>query len=87
MPDVTGKDAVESTAKNGAKADRTISQMAELREISGGDPKPRPALAACYGQIGISAVAAAAQYQGNAKNPAYAPAPNDWHTQFAEELA
>jgi hypothetical protein len=26
-----------------------------------------------YGQIGISAVAAAARYQGTAKNPAYAP--------------
>jgi hypothetical protein len=26
-----------------------------------------------YGQIGISAVAAAARYQGAAKNPAYAP--------------
>jgi len=28
-----------------------------------------------YGKIGISAVAAAARYQGGAKNPAYAPAP------------
>jgi len=28
-----------------------------------------------YRQIGISAVAAAARYQGVAKNPAYAPAP------------
>jgi hypothetical protein len=26
-----------------------------------------------YGQIGISAVAAAVRYQGGAKNPAYAP--------------
>jgi hypothetical protein len=26
----------------------------------------------CYGQIGIPAVAAAARYQGGAKNPAYA---------------
>jgi hypothetical protein len=31
-----------------------------------------------YGQIGISAVAAAVRYQGAAKNPAYAPAPNRW---------
>jgi hypothetical protein len=31
------------------------------------------ALHLCYGQIGISAVAAAARYQGDAKNPAYAP--------------
>jgi hypothetical protein len=87
MPDVTAKRAVKSTAKNDAKSNGTISQMAELREISGGDPKPRPALDACYRQIGISAVAAAARYQGNAKNPAYAPAPNDWRAQFAEELA
>jgi len=32
------------------------------------------ALHLCYGEIGISAVAAAARYQGSAKNPAYAPA-------------
>jgi hypothetical protein len=32
------------------------------------------ALHLCYRQIGISAVAAAARYQGSAKNPAYAPA-------------
>ena len=31
-----------------------------------------------YRQIGISAVAAAARYQGMAKNPAYAPAPTKW---------
>jgi hypothetical protein len=31
-----------------------------------------------YGEIGISAVAAAARYQGAAKNPAYAPAPAAW---------
>jgi hypothetical protein len=30
------------------------------------------ALQLCYGQIGISAVAAAVRYQGDAKNPAYA---------------
>lgn len=31
------------------------------------------ALQLCYGQIGISAVAAAVRYQGDAKNWAYAP--------------
>jgi hypothetical protein len=31
-----------------------------------------------YQQIGIPAVAAAARYQGAAKNPAYAPAANYW---------
>lgn len=31
-----------------------------------------------YGDIGISAVAAAVRYQGSAKNPAYAPVPTQW---------
>jgi hypothetical protein len=31
-----------------------------------------------YGQIGISAVAAAVRYQGGGKNPAYAPVANRW---------
>jgi len=66
---------------------RTMSQTAERHEISGGNGQARPALDACYGQIGMSAVAAAARYQGVAKNPAYAPAPNDWRLQYAEELA
>jgi hypothetical protein len=35
----------------------------------------RAALDNRYGQIGISAVAAAVRYQGAAKNPAYAPSP------------
>ncbi len=30
-----------------------------------------------YGEIGISAVAAAVRYQGATKNPAYAPAPTN----------
>ena len=38
----------------------------------------------CYGQIGISAVAAAARYQGSAKNPAYAPVPHKWHDRSGE---
>lgn len=40
-----------------------------------------------YGQIGISAVAAAARYQGSAKNPAYAPASSQWRDRFAEAAA
>lgn len=46
----------------------------------------RTALDRCYGQIGISAVAAAARYQGAAKNPAYAPAAINWYDR-AEEAA
>ena len=76
-----------------------MSQTAEQHEISGSNapvqsqvqsqvqPQARPALDARYGEIGISAVAAAARYQGLAKNPAYAPAPNDWRLLYAEELA
>lgn len=70
-----------------AERDRTMSQTPERHEISEGNGQARPALDARYGQIGISAVAAAARYQGAAKNPAYAPTPYDWRLKYAEELA
>ncbi len=35
--------------------------------------RSRVDLDGCYGQIGISAVAAALRYQSASKNPAYAP--------------
>ncbi len=40
-----------------------------------------------YGQIGISAVAAAARYQGGAKNPAYAPCSSKWRDLIADAAA
>jgi hypothetical protein len=40
-----------------------------------------------YGRIGISAVAAAALYQGIAKNAAYAPATNHWHDRSGDTAA
>ncbi len=40
-----------------------------------------------YGQIGISAVAAAARYQGAAKNPAYAPAAIKPHDRAGKTVA
>jgi len=43
------------------------------RREAGKSSDEQNALHLCYGQIGISAVAAAARYQGDAKNPAYAP--------------
>jgi hypothetical protein len=67
-----------------AELDRTTSQTADIQGVSGDSS---PALDARYGQIGISAVAAAVRYQGLTKNLAYAPAPNDWRTHYAEELA
>lgn len=39
-----------------------------------------------YHQIGISAVAAAVRYQGESKNPAYAPAATNW-TDYPPEAA
>jgi hypothetical protein len=79
-----------------AERDGIVRQVIERDKISGSDAKPAPAspaqasptLDACYGQIGISAVAAAARYQGTAKNPAYAPTSNDWRwrLRYAEEL-
>ena len=70
-----------------AKPDRTTSQTADDQGISGDSSLAGPALDARYGQIGISAVAAAVRYQGHAKNLAYAPTPNDWRIHYAEELA
>lgn len=52
------------------------------------DRRPEDAsLDRCYGQIGISAVAAAVRYQGVAKNPAYAPCSNAWRDSLAEAAA
>jgi hypothetical protein len=69
----------------GVKMGQSTSQDAEAPKISGAKNSSRPALDACYGRIGISAVAAAARYQGGAKNPAYAPTPTNWRDQYAEE--
>jgi hypothetical protein len=53
---------------------------AKSAKKTGNQRKPRKsadeqiALHLCYGQIGISAVAAAARYQSGAKNPGHPPA-------------
>lgn len=61
------KDAAARPAKNTKSASRNGHNA---RHIAEGNT----ALDRCYGQIGISAVAAAVRYQGAAKNMAYAPA-------------
>ena len=76
MQDVT----VESTKKI---SEKTISPMGYPRAIR----SEGVALAGCYGQIGISAVAAAVRYQGVAKNPAYAPTSSSWRDRIAEAAA
>ena len=64
-----------------------MRQRTEVRKVSGASSPNEPALDACYGQIGISAIAAAVRYQGLGKNAAYAPAPTDWRAWFVEEPA
>jgi hypothetical protein len=66
-------------------AEKAPSQVAEEHKNFAGNRASRPALDARYGRIGISAVAAAARYQGDAKNPAYAPASTHWRDQYAGE--
>lgn len=52
------------------------------------EAKPEPEnLDRCYGDIGISAVAAALRYQGGAKNPAYAPAVPRRDDKRSEDMA
>ena len=46
-----------------------------------------PNLDSRYGEIGISAVAAALPYQSEVKNPAYAPAVPQLEKRMAEEPA
>ena len=65
-----------------ALAKKTKQNKTDDRQIHG-----ETALAGCYGQIGISAVVAAARYQGGAKNPAYAPSSNQWRDRLAEAAA
>lgn len=59
------KNSIETARKTAQKASEAVP-------LSGTQLDRR------YGQIGISAVAAAVRYQGTAKNPAYAPVPNRW---------
>lgn len=73
-----GRDELPMSEKS-ADVARKINQSGEIdRKFTG------TALDSCYGQIGISAVAAAARYQGGAKNPAYAPASSQWQDRIAE---
>ncbi len=71
------QDMVAEMAKN------TAPTRANDRKV----PGEAPALDNRYGQIGISAVAAAVRYQGGAKNPAYAPCSNKWRDLIADVAA
>jgi len=63
------------------------AEMHEARTASTENTAESTALDRCYRQIGISAVAAAARYQGVAKNPAYAPAPTKWQHDTDDAVA
>ena len=65
------KNAAAETAKNTAQKAESAKETALDRR---------------YGAIGISAVAAAARYQGDAKNSAYAPVATPWY-EPADEAA
>jgi hypothetical protein len=64
-------------------AKRTNPKKSNDRKIHG----EGTVLADCYGQIGISAVAAAVRYQGSTMNPVYAPASSKWRDRIAEAAA
>ena len=64
-------------------AKKTVPMRANDRKIS----SETSALDDRYGQIGISAVAAAVRYQGGAKNPAYAPCSSKWRDLIADAAA
>jgi hypothetical protein len=75
------QDVTASLAKKTDK--KTAPMRAEVHQVSG----ELSELNHCFGQIGISAVAAAVRYQGSAKNPAYAPCSNKWRDQIADVAA
>ncbi len=77
MTYVTAETA-KKTAKKTVK--KTTQRTDNTATLAGGGT----ALDGRYGQIGISAVAAAVRYQGAAKNPAYAPVANRWDDRIEE---
>jgi hypothetical protein len=68
------KDVTANSAK------KTAQKVGEVAQVA----NDRTPLDGRYGQIGISAVAAAVRYQGAAKNPAYAPAVVKWDARSEE---
>jgi hypothetical protein len=74
----------------GFRMQDVIAEVAKKTALVRGDDREVSGTAALdnrYGQIGISAVAAAVRYQGGAKNPAYAPCSNKWRDLIADVAA
>jgi hypothetical protein len=76
------KKSSAKTAKKTTKAAQMTKDSGKTRKVAG----ESTGLAHRYRPIGISAVVAAVRYQGVAKNPAYAPAANNWRD-WAEDAA
>jgi hypothetical protein len=70
-------------AKKSAKIAQKTNAMDPMRKVAG----EGLGLAHRYQQIGISAVAAAARYQGTAKNPAYGAALHAWYARGEDAAA
>ncbi len=67
---------------------KTAAQGQEQARQANHSPRSaEPNLDSRYGEIGISAVAAALQYQSEVKNPAYAPAVHELDKWAAEMAA
>lgn len=77
----TAKMAKKTARNAGQKTEKTVKQAVAQSTPAA---EPGTALDRRYGQIGISAVAAAVRYQGGGKNPAYAPAVIRWHDRSEE---
>jgi len=59
----------------------------QSQQANGGARRIEPNLDSRYGEIGISAVAAALPYQSEVKNPAYAPAVHELDERTVEMAA
>jgi hypothetical protein len=68
------------TTETAKMANKTAEKTGKTASFAG----ERTSLDCRYGQIGISAVAAAVRYQGVAKNPAYAPVAIKWDARTEE---
>jgi hypothetical protein len=82
---------MHSKGGSGSTMSDTSAELAKKTNQNSQDdckvPRDDTTLDCRYGQIGISAVAAAARYQGSAKNPAYAPTSNKWRDRLADVAA
>jgi hypothetical protein len=73
-----GSIMTHSNAEMAKKTNPNIAQANSVHRVADENAAQNAGLDGHYHKIGISAVAAAARYQGVAINPAYAPVQTDW---------